>query len=39
MVINDEEQFVILKKLEVPRIGQIHCKLNEPDSQDGVIGR
>jgi len=38
VVINNEEKLIILKKLEVPRTGQICCKLDELDSQDSVVG-
>ena len=39
MIINNEEKFVILKKLEVPVTGQIYHKMSEPNPQDGVMGR
>jgi len=38
MVINNEEKLIILKKLEVPRNGQVHSKIGELDPQDGVVG-
>ena len=37
MVINNEEQLIVLKKLEVPRMGQTRYKTNEPDPQDSVV--
>jgi len=38
VVINNEEKLVTLKKLEMSGTGQICYKLNELDSQDGVVG-
>jgi len=39
VVINNDEEFIILKKLEMVIIYQIRCGMYKLDLQDAVVGR
>ena len=39
MIINNEEELIILKKLEMAMANQIRCELEELNSQNAVVSR